>query len=145
MFDFDMIVVCYCEVLMCVDVVVVEGVGGFCVLLNDMQDIVDFVVVFGLFVVFVVGIWFGCISYVLLMVDVICQCGFVFVGWVVNYVDLVMLFVDENVVMICDWFVCEYCVLFVGCIVYMMLVVFEFVVVMFDIVVFVELLCVVWF
>lgn len=86
-----------------VDVVVVEGVGGFCVLLLDDFDMVEMVVVLGLFVVLVVGLCLGCLNYVVFIVEVIVVCGLYLVGWVGNVVDLVMVGFDDNVIILCWW------------------------------------------
>jgi dethiobiotin synthetase len=90
------------------DVVVVEGVGGFRVPLNDTQDTADLAVALGLPVVLVVGIRLGCISHALLTADAIRQRGLTLAGWVANHVDPAMSYADENVATIRDWLAREH-------------------------------------
>ncbi|KWZ36310.1 dethiobiotin synthase [Burkholderia anthina] len=106
--DLDTIVACHREALTRADVVVVEGVGGFRVPLNDTQDTADLAVALGLPVVLVVGVRLGCISHALLTADAIRQRGLTLAGWVANHVDPAMSFVDENVATIGDWLAREH-------------------------------------
>ncbi|CCD40871.1 Dethiobiotin synthetase [Candidatus Paraburkholderia kirkii UZHbot1] len=78
------------------DIVVVEGVGGFRVPLDDTHDTADLAVALNLPVVLVVGMRLGCISHALLTVEAIMSRGLTFAGWVANRVDPTMLYPDEN-------------------------------------------------
>ncbi|EAY63537.1 Dethiobiotin synthetase [Burkholderia cenocepacia PC184] len=106
--DLDTIVACHREAQTRADVVVVEGVGGFRVPLNDTQDTADLAVALGLPVVLVVGVRLGCISHALLTADAIRQRGLTLAGWVANHVDPAMSFADENVATIRDWLAREH-------------------------------------
>ncbi|SAK45583.1 dithiobiotin synthetase [Caballeronia temeraria] len=79
------------------DIVVVEGVGGFCVPLDDTHDTADLAVALNLPVVLVVGMRLGCISHALLTVEAIAARGLTLAGWVANRVDPNMLYPDENI------------------------------------------------
>lgn len=79
------------------DVVVVEGVGGFRVPLDDTHDTADLAVALNLPVVLVVGMRLGCISHALLTAEAIVARGLTLAGWVANRVDLDMLYPDENI------------------------------------------------
>jgi dethiobiotin synthetase len=79
------------------DIVVVEGVGGFRVPLDDAHDTADLAVALGLPVVLVVGMRLGCISHALLTAEAIAARGLALAGWVANRVDPDMLYPDENI------------------------------------------------
>ena len=79
------------------DVVVVEGVGGFRVPLDDTHDTADLAVALNLPVVLVVGMRLGCISHALLTAEAIASRGLTLAGWVANRVDPDMLYPDENI------------------------------------------------
>ncbi len=72
------------------DVVVVEGVGGFCVPLKpdgpDAFDTADLAVVLRLPVVLVVGLRLGCINHALLTAEAVWNRGLSLVGWIGNSV-----------------------------------------------------------
>lgn len=69
------------------DVVVVEGVGGFCVPLGPDWDTADLAVALGLPVILVVGLRLGCISHALLTAEAIRARGLLLAGWIANTVD----------------------------------------------------------
>ncbi|BAN21843.1 dethiobiotin synthase [Caballeronia insecticola] len=79
------------------DIVVVEGVGGFRVPLDDTHDTADLALALKLPVVLVVGMRLGCISHALLTVEAITARGLTLAGWVANRVDPNMLYPDENI------------------------------------------------
>ncbi|KND59816.1 Dethiobiotin synthetase [Candidatus Burkholderia verschuerenii] len=79
------------------DIVVVEGVGGFRVPLDDAHDTADLAVALGLPVVLVVGMRLGCISHALLTAEAIATRGLRLAGWVANRVDPSMLYPEENI------------------------------------------------
>ena len=78
------------------DLVIVEGVGGFCVPLNGEQNTADLAVDLGLPVILVVGIRLGCINHALLTAEAIAARGLSVVGWVANCIDPAMSRFDEN-------------------------------------------------
>ena len=79
------------------DFVVVEGVGGFVVPLDDGLDTVDLARLFELPVVLVVGMRLGCLNHALLTAGAIEASGLPFAGWIANHVDPAMAVPDENV------------------------------------------------
>ncbi|HWW05518.1 dethiobiotin synthase [Collimonas sp.] len=88
---------CYGQLAALADAVVVEGVGGFRVPLNDIHDTADMAQQLGLPVVLVVGLRLGCISHALLTAEAISARGLRLAGWVANTVDAAMLNADANV------------------------------------------------
>ncbi len=79
------------------DVLVVEGVGGFCVPLSADWDTADLAGDLGLPVVLVVSLRLGCINQALLTAEAICARGLCLAGWVGNRVVRDMPRADENV------------------------------------------------
>lgn len=79
------------------DAVVIEGVGGFRVPLNDRFDSADLAQAFGLPVILVVGLRLGCINHALLSAEAIAARGLVLAGWIANHIDTEMLFPQENI------------------------------------------------
>ncbi|WP_343730940.1 dethiobiotin synthase [Duganella sp.] len=91
------ILAAYVEINAASDAVVVEGVGGFIVPLNDEFDTADLAEQLALPVVLVVGLRLGCISHALLTVEAILSRGLKLAGWVANETQADMAFADENV------------------------------------------------
>ena len=79
------------------DAVIVEGVGGFRVPLDDHQDTADLAQRLRLPVILVVGMRLGCISHALLTAEAIAARGLRLAGWVANHIDPEMLHGDANV------------------------------------------------
>jgi dethiobiotin synthetase len=79
------------------DFVVVEGVGGFVVPLDDDLDTVDLARTLHLPVLLVVGMRLGCLNHALLTARAIEASGLPFAGWIANHVDPGMAVPDENV------------------------------------------------
>jgi dethiobiotin synthetase len=88
---------CFEQVRAQSDAVVVEGVGGFRVPLNESYDTADLAKDLGLPVLLVVGIRLGCINQALLTAEAIAARGLKLMGWVANTVDAQMLFPQENI------------------------------------------------
>ena len=88
---------CFQQVRAQADAVVVEGVGGFRVPLNENYDTADMAKDLGLPVVLVVGMRLGCISQALLTAEAISARGLSLMGWVANTVDPHMLYPQENI------------------------------------------------
>ncbi|MHB1591478.1 MAG: dethiobiotin synthase [Sulfuricella sp.] len=79
------------------DVVVVEGVGGFMVPLNQRDDTADMAQQLGLPVILVVGLRLGCLNHALLSAQALKQRGLKLAGWVANQIEPGMPFLRENV------------------------------------------------
>lgn len=79
-----------------VDVVIVEGAGGFYVPLDEQHDMADLAVKLGFPVILVVGMRLGCINHALLTAEAIRQRGLTLAGWVANQVDPGMAMLEEN-------------------------------------------------
>ena len=79
------------------DVVLVEGVGGFRVPLDDRHDTVDLARELALPVVLVVGMRLGCLNHALLTASAVRAAGLVLAGWVANELHPAMAALEENV------------------------------------------------
>ena len=95
--DVQHIASCYQQAQQLADVVLVEGVGGFCVPLDDETSTVDLAQRLALPVILVVGMRLGCINHALLTAQAIKASGLRLAGWVANTVDTDMKFFEENV------------------------------------------------
>jgi len=95
--DVQHIASCYQQAQHLADVVLVEGVGGFCVPLDDETSTVDLAQRLALPVILVVGMRLGCINHALLTAQAIKASGLRLAGWVANTVDTDMKFFEENV------------------------------------------------
>lgn len=80
-----------------VDRVVVEGVGGFLVPLNQQQTGADLAQALNLPVILVVGMRLGCLNHALLTAQAIRIAGLPLAGWVANCVDPQMRVLEENI------------------------------------------------
>ena len=69
------------------DIVIVEGIGGFLVPLNEKQDTSDLAKMLGLPVILVVGMRLGAINHALLTRDAVKSRGLELAGWVANSMD----------------------------------------------------------
>jgi dethiobiotin synthetase len=78
---------CYEEIARLADAMVVEGVGGFRVPLNEREDASDLAAMLGLPVVLVVGLRLGCLNHALLTAEAIERRGLRFAGWIGNAID----------------------------------------------------------
>ncbi|HEY8118918.1 MAG TPA: dethiobiotin synthase [Methylophilaceae bacterium] len=78
------------------DVVIVEGVGGFCVPLGDDIDTADMAQRLGLPLIMVVGMRLGCLNHALLTAEAIKARGLKLAGWVANQIDPKMSAFEEN-------------------------------------------------
>jgi dethiobiotin synthetase len=87
----------YLELLKIADVVIVEGVGGFLVPLNDCHDSGDMARALNLPVVLVVGMQLGCLNHALLTAQAVRAGGLTLAGWVANRIDPQMIAFEENV------------------------------------------------
>jgi dethiobiotin synthetase len=79
------------------DIVIVEGVGGFCVPLNAREDGADLAQRLGLPVILAVGVRLGCLNHALLTAQAIRARGLRLAGWIANRIDPAMAAADQNV------------------------------------------------
>jgi dethiobiotin synthetase len=79
------------------DYVVVEGVGGFRVPLDDHRDTTDLARDFALPAVLVVGLRLGCLNHALLTAEAIERRGIKLAGWVANAVTAQMPYREDNI------------------------------------------------
>lgn len=79
------------------DYVVVEGVGGWCVPLNERETSADLALALGLPVLLVVGMRLGCLNHALLTCARIAHDGATLAGWVANAVTPGFAELDENI------------------------------------------------
>jgi dethiobiotin synthetase len=95
--DFSRIFASFDELAGQSDEVIVEGVGGFCVPLNEKQDSVDLVKQFDIPVILVVGMRLGCLNHALLTMRAIAEAQIECAGWVANVLDADMPALQENI------------------------------------------------
>ena len=95
--DLGTIVSAYRRLAALADIVIVEGVGGFCVPLNFGEDSADLAQCLGLPVILVVGLHLGCLNHALLTAQAIRGKGLTLAGWIANRIDPAMAAADENV------------------------------------------------
>ncbi|THB74720.1 MAG: dethiobiotin synthase [Gammaproteobacteria bacterium] len=87
---------CYREIQQQADLVVVEGVGGWTVPIDQNQRMDDLALELGLSVIMVVGIRLGCINHTLLTYEAIQAKGLEVAGWVANYISTEDLCLQEQ-------------------------------------------------
>jgi dethiobiotin synthetase len=78
------------------DAVVVEGVGGFLVPLNEREDAADMAAALALPVVLVVGMRLGCLNHALLTRQAVAARSLRLAGWIANSIDPGMARFDQN-------------------------------------------------
>ena len=82
------------------EVIIVEGVGGFRVPLNDSPadafDSADLAVALDLPIILVVGLKLGCINHALLTTEAIAARGLLLAGWIANHIDPNMTYAAQN-------------------------------------------------
>jgi len=79
------------------DLVIVEGVGGFCVPLGVDRDSADLAATLALPVILVVGLRLGCLNHALLTAEAIAARGLTLAGWVANRIDPDMARAEDNI------------------------------------------------
>lgn len=84
------------------DAVVVEGVGGWAVPINDKETMADVAALLGLPVVLVAGMRLGCLNHTLLTAEAIKRAGLPLVGWIANYLNPEMTWGSENIQTLCQ-------------------------------------------
>ena len=95
--DLKVIRQAYIELNNHAEVVIVEGVGGFLVPLNDREDGADLAKTLDLPVILVVGMRLGCLNHALLTAKAIQTAGLCLAGWVANCIDPKMMALEENI------------------------------------------------
>lgn len=80
-----------------VDIVIVEGAGGFLVPLNPRQTSANLAQTLNLPVILVVGMRLGCLNHALLTAQAIKTAGLPLAGWVANGIDPQMVVLEENI------------------------------------------------
>jgi dethiobiotin synthetase len=83
--------------LLPLDLIVIEGAGGWRVPLNDRETLADVAREMNCPVVLVVGMRLGCLNHALLTAEAIRADGLVIAGWVANIIDPDMLRLEENI------------------------------------------------
>jgi dethiobiotin synthetase len=96
--DMDVAVIsqAYQQLTKLAEVVIVEGVGGLFVPINQKQTLADVAQALNLPVILVVGMRLGCINHALLTVAALEQHGLKLAGWIANQIDPQLLNFDEN-------------------------------------------------
>ena len=79
------------------DAVVVEGVGGFRVPLNESEDAGDLAAALGLPVILVVGLRLGCLNHAFLTAQAVRAAGLPLGGWVANELAPAIAALEENI------------------------------------------------
>jgi dethiobiotin synthetase len=95
--DLEVIRQAYLELRKRVDIVIVEGAGGFLVPLNDQEDMAAMVQALDLPVLLVVGMRLGCINHALLTAHAVRAAQVPLAGWVANRIDPEMAAFEENI------------------------------------------------
>lgn len=101
--DLGHIKYCFDEIRGQADLVIVEGIGGFCSPLNETETVADLAKLLALPVLVVVGLKLGCLSHTLLTIEAIKARDLPIAGWVANEVDRDMLCVSETVTTLKDY------------------------------------------
>lgn len=83
----DHILDCYRRLQVCSDTVVVEGVGGWQVPVNQHKSMSDLAIELDLPVIIVIGGRLGCINHALLTAESVLASGLSVAGWVFNKID----------------------------------------------------------
>ena len=77
--------------------IVVEGVGGFLVPINQTQNMGDVAKAINLPIILVVGMRLGCINHALLTIESMNNRKLTVAGWIANTLDETMPFLAENI------------------------------------------------
>ncbi len=85
--ELDTVMAAYRQLSEQAEALVVEGVGGFRVPLNDERDTADLATAMQLDVILVVGLRLGCLNHALLTAEAIASRGLTLAGWVANQID----------------------------------------------------------
>jgi dethiobiotin synthetase len=97
MIDIDRLRAAFDQLAPQADFIIVEGVGGFRVPLDETVDSADLAQAFDLPVILVVGLRLGCLSHALLTAEAIRARGLGLAGWIANRIDPTMERWQENI------------------------------------------------
>ena len=95
--DIEVIRQCYLKIAEKVDIIVVEGAGGWLVPINAKETMADVVKALSLDVITVVGIRLGCLNHALLTSQSIAVSGLNHSGWIANHLSAETECASENV------------------------------------------------
>lgn len=95
--DLQHIQTCYTNIASQVDVVVVEGAGGWHVPLNDNDTLETLGQQLSIPVVLVVGLRLGCLNHALLTMQAMHRSGVSVLGWIGNAIDPDYQYIDRNI------------------------------------------------
>ena len=95
--NIDTLVQTYKKIAAEVDVVIVEGAGGWLVPLNETQTMADVAKALKLDVIQVVGLKLGCLNHALLTVENITARGLTQIGWATNQCTSDMPYQEDNI------------------------------------------------
>ncbi len=87
----------YTQLSSMADVIIVEGVGGWSVPINNNNDVSDLALQLALPVLLVVGMRLGCINHALLTAQSIQSKGCNLIGWIANNIDPDQVNAKENI------------------------------------------------
>jgi len=79
------------------DYLLIEGVGGWEVPINEYETTAHFARMVGFPVIVVVGIRLGCLNHALLTCDAVLRRQLNVTGWIANIIDPQMLMIQENI------------------------------------------------
>jgi len=85
------------------DAVVIEGVGGWSVPINENECMADFVRLLAPKIILVVGMKLGCLNHAILTVRSIQQSGLDVIGWIGNCITPSMPYLDMNIKTLNQW------------------------------------------
>ena len=88
---------CYAQLAARADRIIIEGVGGWRVPIDDQHDVADLATALNLPVILVVGVRLGCLNHAVLSAEAILAKGCNLIGWVANCVDAKMPAYEENI------------------------------------------------
>jgi dethiobiotin synthetase len=95
--DIEVIRECYLKIAEEVDVVIVEGAGGWLVPINENETMADVVKILSLDVITVVGVRLGCLNHALLTSQSITASGLKHCGWIANHLSVATKRSAENI------------------------------------------------
>jgi dethiobiotin synthetase len=96
----------YREIAQQVDIVIVEGAGGWLVPLNERETMADVAVALDLPVILVVGLRLGCLNHALLTQESIQSHGLPQAGWIANHLSLALPYSQKNLATLSRRLVC---------------------------------------
>ena len=94
--SFAHILDCYAQLSAQAERIIIEGVGGWRVPLDDQHDVADLALQFNVPVILVVGMRLGCLNHAVLSAEAILAKGCNLIGWVANCVDPEMPAFEDN-------------------------------------------------